>query len=50
MNTASDYVDISDEEFKNKMQNFQADLQKFFAEGYELEQDIFNQLQNLHLQ
>ena len=45
-----DYVDITEEEFQNKMQNFQADLKKFFAEGHELEQNIFSQLQNLHLQ
>lgn len=45
-----DYVDISEEEFQNKIQNFQADLQKFFAEGHELEQNILTQLQNLHLQ
>lgn len=48
-NVKIDYVDISDEEFKNKMQNFQSDLQKFFAEGHELEQNIFTQLQNLRL-
>lgn len=45
-----DYVEISEEEFQNKIQNFQADLQKFFAEGHELEQNILTQLQNLHLQ
>ena len=45
-----DYVDISQEEFQNKMQNFQSDLQKFFSESRELEQNIFTQLQNLHLQ
>lgn len=42
-----DYVDISEEEFQNKMQNFQADLQKYFSEGRELETEILNQLGNL---
>lgn len=45
-----DYVDISEEEFQNKIQNFQADLQKFFAEGHELENQISAQLKDLHLQ
>lgn len=45
-----DYVDITQEEFQTKMQNFQADLQKFFAEGHQLETEILNQLGNLQFE
>ena len=42
-----EYVDISPEEFQNKMQGFQSDLQKYFAESHQLETEILNQLENL---
>ena len=42
-----EYVDLSHEEFQEKMSNFQSDLRKFFDEGHKLEQDILQQLENL---
>ena len=42
-----DYVDLSPEEFADKIHGLQSDLQKFFAEGHQLERDILNQLEAL---
>jgi len=42
-----DYVDLSPEEFQQKMRDFQSALQKFFDEGQQLEHDILHQLENL---
>ena len=42
-----EYVDLSPEEFQQKMRGFQADLRKFFDEGHQLERDILNQLEAL---
>ena len=42
-----DYVDLSPEEFRQKMCGFRSDLQKFFDEGHQLERDILNQLEAL---
>lgn len=42
-----EHVDLSPEEFQQKMQGFQSDLQKFFDEGHELEQKILNGLESL---
>lgn len=39
-----DYVDISANEFAQKMAGFSADLDKFFAESAELEKEIKNRL------
>lgn len=41
------YVDLSPEEFQQKMCGFQSDLQKFFDEGHRLEGDILKQLKTL---
>lgn len=42
-----EYVELSPKEFQKKMQGFQSDLRKFFDEGYQLERDILQQLENL---
>ena len=42
-----EYVDLSPEEFQQKMNGFRSDLQKFFDEGQQLECDILHQLENL---
>ena len=42
-----EYVDLSPEEFQDKMRGFRSDLQKFFDEGHQLERDILHQLENL---
>ena len=42
-----EYVDLSPEEFQQKMNGFRSDLQKFFDEGHQLERDILHQLENL---
>ena len=42
-----DYVDISADEFAQKMAEFSADLDKFFAESAELEREIKDKLQRL---
>ena len=42
-----DYVDLSPEEFQDKMCGFRSDLQKSFNEGHQLERDILNQLEAL---
>ena len=42
-----EYVDLSPEEFRQKICNFQSDLQKFFDEGHRLEGDIIKQLKTL---
>ena len=42
-----EYVDLSPEEFRQKMNGFRSDLQKFFDEGHQLERDILHQLENL---
>ena len=42
-----DYVDISAEEFEQKMAGFSADLDKLFAESAELEKEIKEKLQTL---
>ena len=42
-----DYVDLSHEEFQDKMRGFKSDLQKFFDEGHQLERNILNQLETL---
>ena len=46
-NVKIEYVDISPEEFQNKMQNFQADLKKYFSESRELENKIEKNLENI---
>ena len=43
-----EHVDLSPEEFQQKMQGFQSDLQKFFDEGHQLEQKILQQLETLN--
>lgn len=43
-----EYVDLSPEEFRQKMRGFQSDLQKFFDEGHQLERDILHHLENLN--
>ena len=42
-----EYVDLSPEEFQEKMCGFQSDLRKFFDEGHQLEHDILSQLETL---
>ena len=42
-----DYVDISTEEFEQKMAGFSADLDKLFAESAELEKEITEKLKSL---
>lgn len=42
-----DYVDISAEEFEQKMAGFSADLDKLFAESAELEKEIKEKLKSL---
>lgn len=42
-----EYVDLSPEEFQEKMRGFQSDLRKFFDEGHQLEHDILQQLETL---
>ena len=42
-----EYVELSPEEFQEKMQGFQSDLRKFFDEGHQLERDILKQLEKL---
>ena len=42
-----EYVDLSPEEFQQKMRGFQSDLQKFFDEGHQIERNILNQLEEL---
>lgn len=42
-----EYVDLSPEEFQEKMCGFQSDLRKFFNEGHRLERDILQQLESL---
>lgn len=42
-----DYVDISAEEFEQKMAGFSADLDKLFAESAELEKEITEKLKSL---
>lgn len=43
-----EYVDLSPEEFQQKMRGFQSALQKFFDEGHQLERDILHQLETLN--
>ena len=43
-----EYVDLSPEEFQQKMNGFRSDLQKFFDKGHQLEHDILQQLETLH--
>lgn len=43
-----DYVDISDADFKIKLQTFHSDLQKFFADSRQLEIDILSQMETLN--
>ena len=43
-----EYVDLSPEEFRQKMRAFQSDLQHFFDESYQLERDILHQLETLN--
>ena len=42
-----DYVEITPEEFQTKMNAFKSDLQKYFAESVELQNEISRQLENL---
>ena len=42
-----EYIDLSPEEFQQKMHGFRSDLQKFFDEGHQLERDILQQLETL---
>ncbi|EGY33404.1 hypothetical protein SC1083_1520 [Aggregatibacter actinomycetemcomitans serotype e str. SC1083] len=42
-----DYVDISADEFEQKMAAFSADLDRLFAESVELEREIGEKLQML---
>lgn len=42
-----EYVDLSPEEFQQKMNGFRSDLQKFFDKGHQLERDILQQLEAL---
>ena len=42
-----DYVDISAEEFEQKMAGFSADLDKLFAQSAELEKEIKEKLKSL---
>ena len=43
-----EYVDLSPEEFQQKMNGFRSDLQKFFDKGHQLEHDILQQLETLN--
>ena len=43
-----EYVDLSPEEFQQKMCDFRSDLQKFFDDGHQLERDILHQLETLN--
>ena len=43
-----DYVDITEEEFNNRMANYKAELSRQFAESHRLEQEIMKQLDALH--
>ena len=42
-----DYAEITPEEFQTKMNAFKSDLQKYFAESVELQNEISRQLENL---
>lgn len=42
-----DYVDITPEEFETKMNEYKAALTDLFAKGYELENEILNQLERI---
>lgn len=42
-----EYVELSPEEFQEKMQSFGSDLRRFFDEGHQLERDILQQLEIL---
>jgi type I restriction enzyme M protein len=42
-----EYVDITEEEFNNRMQQHQQCLQQMFDESHHLEQDIMEQLKKL---
>ena len=43
-----DYVDITEEEFNNRMANYKAELSQQFAESHRLEEEIMKQLDALH--
>lgn len=43
-----EYVELSPEEFQEKMQSFGSDLRRFFDEGHQLERDILQQLETLN--
>lgn len=43
-----DYVDITEEEFNNRMANYKAELSRQFAESHRLEEEIMKQLDALH--
>ena len=43
-----DYVDITEEEFNNRMANYKAELSRQFAESHRLEEEIMKQLDTLH--
>ena len=42
-----DYVDISAEEFENRMENYKADLKAKFEESHKIEKEIMKQLESL---
>ena len=42
-----DYVDITSEEFQNKMNDFETRLQELFTEGNALDEEIMTQLKRL---
>ena len=44
-----DYVDISAEEFENRMENYKADLKAKFEESHKIEKEIMKQLESLNL-
>ena len=41
-------MDITEEEFNNRMANYKAELSRQFAESHRLEQEIMKQLDALH--
>lgn len=42
-----EHVDLSPDDFQDKMRVFKSDLQKFFDDGHQLERDILNRLEAL---
>jgi len=45
-----EYTDITEQEFNDKMQNYQSNLQEKFAQSHELENEILKQLSKLKIE